>query len=189
MGKILFYIYDDMADFEFNFAANILGAFAGKNIITVAEKNEAVRSRAGLTYLADVSTKEALDISDVEGLIITGGWTRICSPELTELIKKVYGGNKLVAAICAGPEFLIKSGILKKHKYTTTMLPEEYLKENKEDPFPRENFLHRRVVRDKNLITAVGSAFIDFAIEIADWYGLFDSLEEKKDFANNYKVI
>ncbi len=54
------------------------------------------------------------------------------------------------------------------------------------DPFPRQNFVLERVIRDRNIITAQGNAFVDFAIEIADWFGAFDDEEDKNGFA---KVI
>lgn len=57
------------------------------------------------------------------------------------------------------------------------------------DPFPRENFILERVVRDRNIITAQGIAFIDLAIEICDWFNLFENKEEKDNFSRDIKVI
>ncbi len=77
--------------------------------------------------------------------------------------------RKLLAAICgSGTVFLAKAGILKNVEYTTpvTSWTQRYVEifgEN--DPFPRENFVWNRVVRCKNVITAQGIAFIDFAVE------------------------
>lgn len=50
------------------------------------------------------------------------------------------------------------------------------------DPFPRENYVPGRVVSDKNIITAQGTAFIDFAVEICDWFHLFASSDDKDHF-------
>lgn len=57
------------------------------------------------------------------------------------------------------------------------------------DPFPRENFILERVVRDGNIIIAQGIAFIDFAIEICDWFNLFENKEEKDNFSREIKGI
>jgi len=57
------------------------------------------------------------------------------------------------------------------------------------DPFPRENFISERVVRDKNIITAQGIAFIDFSIEICDWFNLFESKDDKSIFSNSIKGL
>jgi hypothetical protein len=58
-----------------------------------------------------------------------------------------------------------------------------------EDPFPRQNFILDRVVRDGNIITAQGNAFIDFAIELADWFGAFEDQEDKNGFIKAIKGI
>lgn len=113
-------------------------------------------------------------------------------PELIQLIKKLDEEGKLLSAICAGPRFLAKAGILDKVKYTTsikkwTQLQKDNFKED--DPFPRENFIEERVVRDQNVITATGIAFIDFAVEICDWFNLFNNEQDKIDFMNNMKGI
>ena len=57
------------------------------------------------------------------------------------------------------------------------------------DPFPRENFVLERVVRDENIITAQGIAFIDFAIEICDWFNLFENQEDRNNFAKDIKGL
>ena len=51
----------------------------------------------------------------------------------------------------------------------------------------RENFLEKRVVRDRNIITAQGIAFVDFAIEICDWFNLFENQKEKESFVKSIK--
>lgn len=38
-----------------------------------------------------------------------------------------------------------------------------------------------------NVITAQGIAFIDFAIEICDWFNLFENEEDKERFIKNIK--
>lgn len=59
----------------------------------------------------------------------------------------------------------------------------------KNDPFPRENFVSERVVRDGNVITAQGTAFIDFAIEICDWFNLFENQEDRDNFEKEIKGL
>lgn len=90
------------------------------------------------------------------------------------------------------PFFLAKSGVLNNVKYTTpinqwTQNHIDIYGEN--DPFPRENFVPKRVVRDKNVITAQGTAFIDFAIEICDWFKLFESQEDRDNFEKEIKGL
>jgi len=46
-----------------------------------------------------------------------------------------------------------------------------------------------RVVRYEDVITAQGIAFIDFAIEICDWFNLFESKEDRNNFTENIKGL
>ncbi len=188
MGKIVCFIYNEMADFEMTLATHILG-MSGKEIVLVAYEKEVITSKPGVTYFPKLTVQEALLLDDVEGLIIPGGWVRELKQELKELICRLDADKKLIAAICAGPEYLAKAGILEAHKYTTT-LTEEYLQQiGAEDVFPRSSYVKENVVRDGNLITAVGNAFVDFAIEVVDWFGLFKNEEQKEGYRKNYKCL
>ena len=60
---------------------------------------------------------------------------------------------------------------------------------NESDHFPRHNFILDRVVRDGNIITSQGYAFIDFAIEICDWFGYFEDEDDKNGFIKVIKGI
>jgi hypothetical protein len=57
------------------------------------------------------------------------------------------------AGICAGPHLLIERG-------------QDY-------PFQWENYIEDYLVRDGSIITSKGRAFIDFTIEIADYFDGF----------------
>ncbi len=180
MGKILCFIYNDMADFEMVLPGTVIG-WLEKELVTIGYENDVVISKPGFKYLPHATVREALEFNDVEGLIIPGGWNNEQRPELTELIQKLNRENKMMAAICAAPQFLVKSGVLNDKKYTTT-ITSEYLKtQGIEDFFPRKNFVNKNVVRDKNIITGIGRAFVDFAMEIVDFFGGFDDPESKVD--------
>ncbi|WBW94921.1 DJ-1/PfpI family protein [Oceanirhabdus sp. W0125-5] len=120
MGKILCFIYDDMADFEMTLPGTAI-SWLKKELVTIAYKNKAVQSRPGFKYLPHATVKEALDFDDIDGLIIPGGWGDEQKTELTELIQKLNKGDKMLAAICAGPKFLARAGVLNDKKYTTTL--------------------------------------------------------------------
>lgn len=189
MGKILVFLYDDMADFEITFVTHLLGADLGKEIITIGYEDKLIRSKSGIIYKPAKLIKDVLQ-EDVEGLIIPGGWNGEIRPELTELIQNLNTKGILLGAICAGPRFLAKAGVLENAKYTTSIVKwtEMHMKQFMEaDPFPRQNFALERVIRDRNIITAQGNAFVDFAIEIADWFGAFDDEEDKNGFAKAIK--
>lgn len=189
MGKILLFIYDDMADFEMTLGAHLLGLGVGKEIIPIAYEDKLITSKPGIIYRPAKLVKDVLDL-EVDGLVIPGGWNGEIRVELITLIQKLFDEGKLVSAICAGPRFLAKAGILEKVKYTTTLATwSEELKArfNEGDPFPRNNYVKSRVVRDKNVITAVGNAFVDYAIELCDYFKGFESEENRKQYTDMIK--
>lgn len=191
MGKILVFIYDNMADFEITFVTHLLGGDLGKEIVTVGYEDNIITSKSGIMYKPSKTIKDALK-DEVEGLIIPGGWNGEVREELVELIQSVNIKDNLLGAICAGPRFLAKAGVLNDVKYTTSLVNwnETHIQNFKEeDLFPRQNFIVDRVVRDKNVITAQGYAFIDFAIEILDYFGGFEDEEDKNSFIKITKGI
>jgi putative intracellular protease/amidase len=112
VGKILVFIYDEMADFEITFVTHMLGADMGKEIITIGYEDKFIKSKSGIVYKPAKLIKDVLK-EDVEGLIIPGGWNGEIKPELLELIQGLNAKGKLLGAICAGPRFLAKAEYLK----------------------------------------------------------------------------
>jgi putative intracellular protease/amidase len=102
MGKILVFIYDEMADFEITFVTHLLGADSGKEIITIGYEDKLIKSKSGIVYKPIKLIKDVLT-EEVEGLIIPGGWNGKIRPELIELIQNLNVKGNLLAAICAGP--------------------------------------------------------------------------------------
>ncbi len=192
MGKVLVFIFDGMTDYETTLISHLLCADAGKEVIPIAYDDKLIKGRSGFLYKPEKLISDILD-EDVEGLIISGGWFKNINPEFIELINKLNSEGKLIGGICgAGTLALAKAGVLDNVKYTTPIVEwnEKYVyKYGEEDPFPRENFVVDRVVRDGNIITAQGAAFIDFAVEICDWFNLFENEEDKNNFINIIKGI
>lgn len=191
MGKILVFIYNDMADFEITFAAQLVGGDLGKEVITIAYEDKLIKSKSGMVYKPTALVKDVLK-EEVEGLLIPGGWLAETRPEIIELIQNLNSKGKLIGAICAGPRLLAKAGVLDNVQYTTSIInwTERHTEQYKEsDPFPRENFIQDRVVRDGNIITAQGNAFVDFAIEVADWFEAFEGEEDRNGFVKVIKGL
>ena len=180
MKEVLCFLYDGFADFETVLTCSALNEEEDYKITYIAYEKTPVYSSGGLKINPDKTVSEIDGLENIVGLIIPGGGTRIHKPEIEKLIKDLNEEKKLIAAICAGPEFLAKSGILNGKNYTTTRTPERYKEENIEDPFPRETFVETRVVQDGNIITAIGHAFTDFALKIWEYFDLFENEEEKE---------
>lgn len=186
MNEVLCFIYDGFADFETVLICSALNGDDNYKVTYIAYENKPVCSSGGLKIIPDKTVSEIDGIKNIEGLIIPGGVTRILKPELEKLIIQLNEEKKLVAAICAGPEFLAKSGILSGRKYTTSEEAQSYEEINEKDPFPRDSYVETRVIQDGNIITAKGYAFTDFALKIWDWYDLYDNEEEKNQLRKQF---
>ncbi len=186
MKIILCFIYEGFADFEITLTCSFLNETEGYEIIYIAYNKTPVISGGNIRIIPDKYVSEVSQTKDIEGIIIPGGSKRVLKPELRELISQLNQEKKLIAAICAGPEFLAKIGILKGITFTTSRKPSHYIDNNEIDPFPRETYVDTRVVQDGNIITAKGFAFTDFALQIWDWFNLFDYNSEKEEYKQLY---
>lgn len=187
MGKILCFNYNQMADFEMTLPCDMLANLEEFEFITIGYETTPILATSRIQYLPQMTVKDALKLEDIEVLFIPGGFDRECKQEFIDLIQKVDKSGKLICAICAAPEFLAKSGILENHLYTTTLGTDYFEKNNIEDCFPRQNYVEEKVVRDKNLITAKGSSFIDFGVEILNYFNIFEDEDDKLECAKYYK--
>ena len=187
MNKILCYVSDEMADFEITLTFQLLKSKGHREIVTVGVDLTPVVSQSGFTYLPQKTLAQALDLADVEALIIPGGPIRPQPEGLTELIRKIHAEKKLVAAICFGPQYLGRAGILDEHRFTTSCSEDTIKSLQVADPYPRKNYLEDRVVRDENVITAKGSAFVDFAFAICEHLNISSS--RKQEMARLYAEI
>jgi 4-methyl-5(b-hydroxyethyl)-thiazole monophosphate biosynthesis len=122
-------------------------------------------------------------------LIIPGGFLHDDCGDLYSLIKSLHKRGKLLAAICAGPIFLARAGVLNDIRYTTTLTEDFFISQNMKDPFPRQNLVAKDIVRDKHVITAKYNAFLEFGAEICDWFGFFTYPEEKTESLQAFKTV
>ena len=179
-GMILCYIYDTMADFEVSFLLHRLKNQGKREIVTVAKSLEPVTSQSGVRFLPHRTIDSIQDTKEVEALLIPGGPVDNEKNEICPLVKRLTEEGKLVGAICFGPQFLGRAGILDQYTFTTSCSPEKVKNEfHTWDPYNWDNFVPARVHRDRNVITAQGYAFVDFAGAVCDYLGIFESAEER----------
>lgn len=189
MKTILCFLYDGFADFEIVLVCTGLQGSEVLKVIYIAYEKLPLKSSGGLTILPDKTVSEISQTKDIDGLLIPGGTERVIKPELEKLVNQLNKEKKLIAAICAGPEFLAKMGILKGRKYTATVTPEEYKEKNEIDPFPKETYVETRIIQDGNIITAQGHAFVDFALKIWDWFNIYDNEGEREELEKLFTQI
>jgi putative intracellular protease/amidase len=186
MKNYLCYLYEGFVDFEIGLALTEINLNEKLKVIYIAYESTPLKSSAGMTIIPDKTVSEITSSNGYDGIIIPGGFIRPLKPELKDLLLDFDKNGKLIAAICGGPEFLAKAGMLKGRKYTTSMFPKDYEESNEPDPFPRETYIETRLVKDANMITARGHAFVDFVLEIWDWLDLYDYDAEKEECKELY---
>lgn len=175
MEKILCYIYEGMADFEISLLLHRLRNTGKREIISISENTEILIAQSGLKYFPDKKISDVTSVEDIEALIIPGGPINNNQNSICKLAMDIVEDGKLVAAICFGPQFLGRAGILDSYTYTTSCSTEKIQKLGCEEPFNRKNYVLKRVVRDRNLITAQGYAFVDFAMEVCNYLDIFEN--------------
>lgn len=178
MSSILCYIYPDMADFEVVVALHRLRNAGKRRIVTIAETMDAVVSQSGLRYVPDMTIAEAAAL-DAEALIIPGGPINNEQNAILPLLRQLNAHGRLIAAICFGPQFLGRAGLLDGRRFTTSCTAQHIAAQGVADPFPRGNFADRLVVHDGNIITAQGHAFIDFAVEICRYLNVYATPQQE----------
>lgn len=105
--------------------------------------------------------------ADYAALVLIGGfgWTKPIAEQVLPIIRKAIEKGKIVGAICNGASFLAKCGFLNTVRHTGNGL--EQLKlwggENYTNP---DGYIHAQAVSDKNIVTANGSATLEFAKEL-----------------------
>ncbi len=179
MRKVLCYIYEGMADFEITFLLHRLKNTGKMEIVSVSENVEAVKAQSGLTFLPMRKIADMKESEDFEALIIPGGPIDNSQNAICPLIKSMIKKEKLVAAICFAPQFLGRAGVLKEYQYTTSCSEEKIKALGCADPFDRQNFADQRTVVDRNVITAQGYAFVDFAKAVCDYLQIFDNEQQE----------
>lgn len=172
---ILCYIYENMADFEITLLLHRLRNTGKKTCVYISDSFNLIKAQSGLTYMTDKTINDIKDISDVEALIIPGGPINNQQNGICSLVQELIKQNKLVAAICFAPQFLGRAGILTQYKFTTSCSAEKIVQLGVNDPFCWENYLNQRTVVDRNVITAQGFAFVDFAVEVCKYLHIFES--------------
>lgn len=188
-NTVLFVLLDDYADWEAgSLAAALNEEPEGKgqrfNVKTVSLTTNPIQSIGGFTVLPDYGLTDAP--KDFVGLMLIGGnsWRKKDSKQVMKLVDKALEKRVVLGAICDATVFLGNNGILNNIRHTSNHL--EDLKETAGENYSNEaGYLHQQAVRSGQIITANGSAFLEFGkqvlealnaapqAEIDEWYRFF----------------
>ncbi len=165
MKKILYVLLEQWADWELAYissAVNMLGdgKFVNK---TVSLTKNAVTSIGGIRCLPDYDLRSVP--SDYDALILIGGmsWHDENALQIKPLIDDCIKNGKVLGAICDACRFLGSVGALNGAKHTANDW-------NKLKQYPaytnEQGFIPRQAVSDNHIITANGTAPLEFAQKI-----------------------
>lgn len=131
----------------------------------VAPTMEPVRSIGGFQTLPDYSFDTVPD--DYVALVLIGGfgWTTPIADQVVPIVRKAIEEGKIVGAICNGASFMAKCGFLNAVRHTGNGL-EQLRLWGGENYTNQDGYIHTQAVSDRNIVTANGSASLEFAKEL-----------------------
>ncbi|MDV7757996.1 type 1 glutamine amidotransferase family protein [Liquorilactobacillus mali] len=176
MKKATFLILDEYADWEGAYLSSQLNQDSNWEVKTASIKKEVV-SIGGFKTVVDYQLEQVPP--DCELLVLIGGnsWA-IENSVLKRLIQKRLVNNKFVGAICGAVDYLARNGLLANFKHTGNA---QYLWRNFDQYQNEADFIEKQVVRDHNLVTANGTAPLEFTQQILKIIHFKDSEQIDKD--------
>ena len=164
---ILFVILQQYADWEAAYLSsgiNMLGD-GSYEIKTVSLTNESIASIGGFHTVPDYDIKSIP--SEYEALILIGGmtWRNEKAKHIKLLVEECFKKGKVIGGICDASAFLGTVGILNNVNHTSNDLND--LKKWAGNSYTgEEKYIMQQAVSDKNVITANGTAALEFAKEV-----------------------
>lgn len=163
--KAAILIYPEFSSYEISILTAIFKIFEKEIVVFSAEK-VVVDSEEGFHFIPDKSLEE-FNIEDYDCLVLPGMW---CFPKVLSdnryinFLKQFKNDeNIVIASISSSPILLAKAGVLEGKKFCAGLFEEDI---NKYDFLNRDYIIKAPLVTDGNLITAVGMAYREFALEV-----------------------
>ena len=165
--QILFFILEQYADWEGAYLSSALymlgdGQYEVKTVSLTADL---------VTSIGGFRAKPDYDIdsmpSDYEALILVGGrsWRNTDVGKIRDLVETCISDGKVLGGICDASAFLGTIGVLNHVRHTSNDLND--LKQWAGKVYTgEEHYVMEQAVRDQNIITANGTAALEFAREV-----------------------
>ena len=167
MKTVLFVLLEQYADWEGAYLAPWIHNL-GKSewaVKTVSLTKEPVRSIGGFTVLPDYDMASAP--KDFAALVLIGGtsWRSDAANGVMPLVNTAIENNAVLAGICDAVSFLGANAILNNIAHTANDLDD--LKKRAKAAYTGEaRFQKQQAVRDGKIVTANGTAALEFAREV-----------------------
>lgn len=131
----------------------------------VAPTLDPVKSIGGIRAIPDYSFDSMP--KDYAALVLVGGlgWTKPIADKVEPIVRRAVAEHKIVGAICNGASFMAKCGLLNDIQHTGNGVSQ--LKAWGADNYTNsKGYINRQAVSDNNIVTANGSAALEFAKEL-----------------------
>lgn len=180
MKSIIVFISNGYADFELGFICAELNRSKKFKISTVALTKEIISSMGGLKVIPDYSIDDLLgdllgdvlkqnqDTCEIEMLLLCGGdiWKEFdyTVAKVKNLVDICNKNKVLISAICDATTFLAHNGYLNNVDHTGNSV--EYISYICPNYTGSQHYIEKQCVSSENIITANGTATLEFAKEI-----------------------
>ena len=157
MKKALFLLLDGFADWEGSYLSSTLNQSESWSVNTISVEEKVV-SLGGFTVLIDYIIGDEPKNYDLLIMIGANSWDND-NHKLLKFVQETFNKGIPVGAICGAVDYLAKHGFLNDSRHTgnTVYLWEDYNEYNSKD-----NFIEEQAVKDGKLVTANGTAPIEF---------------------------
>ena len=131
----------------------------------VASTLDPIKSIGGFRIMPDYSFDTTPD--DYAALVLIGGfgWVTPIADKVVPIVRQAVENGKIVGAICNAASFMAKHGFLNDVKHTGNGIDQLKLWGG-ENYTNHTGYVHVQAIGDKNIVTANGSATLEFAKEL-----------------------
>lgn len=185
MRKFAVLLYPDFSLQEITCLTSALTVWFGEKIDYIASENKEYLSEEGLRVIPSKTVADA-KITDYDCVILPGTINplpALFDERLIEFIKSGSGSDIVFAAISSSPILLSKAGILKNKKFTSGFFMQMA---DTFDFVEKDNFTHKGIVEDGNVITGIGMFFREFAEAVLRRFGYDIGSSFMRDTPNEY---
>lgn len=170
MRKFAVMLYPNFSLQEITCLTSALTVWFGETIDFIGTESREYRSEEGLRVLPTKTTAEAR-ITDYDCVILPGTidpLPALFDEKLIEFLRAGADSEVVFAAISSSPILLSKAGVLDGKQFTSG-----YFMQMAEvfQFVEQENFIHRGIVEDGNVITGIGMFFREFAEAVLKRFG------------------
>ena len=167
MKKIMFVILEQYADWEAAYLSSAIYMLGQDKfeVKTVSLTKDIVTSIGGFRTVPDYDIHSVPE--DYEAVILIGGmtWRNENAQQVKMLVEKCVENGKVLGGICDASAFLGTVGVLNNVNHTSNDLND--LKQWAGSAYTgEEKYIKKQTVCDKNIVTANGTAALEFAREV-----------------------